>query len=70
MADVHVVPDGNGWKVTHDGRTVSSHDTQATAEDAGRAEAKREACELVVHGTDGQIRKKESEGNDPRSTPG
>ena len=70
MADVHVVPDDARWKVTHDGADVSAHETQAEAIDAGRTEAGRHRCELVVHGGDGRIREKDSEGSDPRSIPG
>ncbi len=70
MADVHVVPDGDRWKVTHEGSGDTTHDTQAEAIEAGRTVAQVAECELVVHGADGQIRAKDSEGNDPRSIPG
>lgn len=70
MADVHVVPDGNGWKVEHGGDVDGTYDTQQEAIDAGRQAAKAEECELVVHGQDGGIREKVSEGNDPPEVPG
>src|SRR5262245_59676655 len=64
-SSVHVVPDGTGWKVTQGGEKVSGHRTQANAIDAGRTEARRDSTELVVHGRNGQIRQKDSFGNDP-----
>ena len=70
MADVHVVPDGDGWKVEHDGATISTHRTQDEAMAAGRDRAEAAGAELDVHGADGAIREKDSHGNDPRSIPG
>jgi hypothetical protein len=70
MADAHTVPDGAGSKVEHDGRTVSTHSTQDEAINAGRTEAEIHRCEVAVHGADGQIREKDSGGNDPRNVPG
>jgi hypothetical protein len=70
MADVHVVPDGDRWKVEHDGTDVDAFATQEEAVAAGRSIAEDQACELVVHGADGQIREKSSHGNDPRDIPG
>ena len=70
MADLHIVPDGDGWKVTHDGVTISTHKDQEEAIKAGREEAKKSGCEVVIHGKDGRIREKDSEGNDPRDIPG
>jgi hypothetical protein len=46
------------------------HLTQAEAEEAGRAQAKRDKVEFELHGTDGRIRAKGSFGNDPRDVPG
>jgi len=71
MTDVHVTPDGeDGWKVTVENTTVSTHRTQDEAVKAGRDEADRRSSELVIHGRDGKIRAKDSEGNDPREIPG
>ena len=70
MADVHVVPDGDGWKVEHGGDDVDRFDTQADAVAAARSVAEAAQCELVVHGQDGQIRAKGSHGNDPSDIPG
>lgn len=64
-------PDGK-WARQKNGstRAASLHDTQAAAENAARAQAKRERAELVVKGQDGQIQRRDSFGNDPSSRPG
>ena len=63
---------GELWAVKREGtdEPLSTHNTQAEATDAGRAQAKADEVELVIHGQDGQIREKDSEGNDPRDVPG
>jgi uncharacterized protein DUF2188 len=70
--DIHVVPDGEKWKVRREGqdRAVSVHDTQAQAERAGRSTARQDHVEFNLHGRDGQVRVKDSYGNDPRRTKG
>jgi hypothetical protein len=70
MADVHVVPSGDQWACEVDGAQRSTHSTQDDAVTAGRQLAEQEQGELVVHGQDGQIREKDSHGNDPRDVPG
>ena len=69
---IHVMPDRDRWAVTRDGvdAPLSTHDTQEEAIDAGRAAARRDETEFLVHGSDGQIREKDSYGNDPRNIPG
>jgi hypothetical protein len=67
---VHVVPSGEEWAVEEGGRQLSTHRTQAEAEKVARDEAMRARAELVVHGRDGQIQRKDSFGNDPRSVKG
>lgn len=70
-ADIHVVPAGDGWAVEAAGggrRTLFS--TQAEAIRAGTERAQRDNVELLVHGQDGQIRERNSFGNDPRNIPG
>ncbi len=64
--DVHVVPvPAEGlWKVTFKG-TVASMPNQKTAIVVGRQKAKDNSCDLVIHGRDGKIRRKDSYGNDP-----
>jgi len=70
MTDVHVVPQASRWGLEVDGQIRSTHDTQQEAIDQGRQLAERERGELVIHGKDGQIREKDSHGNDPRDIPG
>jgi hypothetical protein len=62
----HVVQKGEKWAVEPDGRApTSTHRTQEAAIDAGRAAAKRNESELVIHGGDGKIREKNTYGTDP-----
>ena len=70
MADVHVVPDGDEWALEVDGQKRDSFRTQNEALTRGRQLAEEEGGELVAHGEDGQIREKDSHGNDPRNIPG
>jgi len=51
-------------------RAASLHDTQADAERAARAQARRERTELVIKGRDGRIQRRDSFGNDPSTRPG
>lgn len=64
---VHVVPHGDGWAIKREGnqRASSLHDTQAEAERVGRPVARADQTEFYLHGRDGQIRQKDSYGNDP-----
>lgn len=64
--NVHVVPNGNGWatKIEGTAKPQSNHRTQAAAEEAGRKVAKQNQSELVIHRPNGQIRDKDSFGND------
>lgn len=65
--NVHVVPDGKGWSVKPEGagKPLSKHRTQKAASEAGRKVAKQNQSELVIHRPNGQIRDKDSFGNDP-----
>jgi len=64
-------PDGR-WARQRNGtsRAASLHDTQAEAEEAARAQAKRMKTELVIKGRDGQIQRRDSYGGDPARRPG
>lgn len=64
---MHVVPQDGRWAAKREGnqRASSLHDTQAKAERAGRPVARTEQTEFYLHGKDGQIRQKDSYGNDP-----
>jgi len=63
----HVVPHQNGWAVRGAGssRATSVHQTQSAAIDAGRSISRNQGSELLVHGRNGQIRARDSHGNDP-----
>lgn len=69
---VHVVPDADRWAVRREGseRASSLHDTQAAAERAGRELARNSHTEFLLHGRNGQIRERDSYGNDPYPPPG
>ena len=64
--NVHVVPNGGNWQVKPEGgRPVSNHRTQGAAEAAAKPIARQNQAELVIHRPNGQIRDKDSFGNDP-----
>ena len=65
--NIHVVPRNDGLIVRKEGasRPTSVHDTQQDAVDAGRAIARNQSGELVIHGRDGRIRDRDSYGEDP-----
>jgi len=70
---IAVEPRPNGrWAVQKNGtsRASSLHDTQSSAEQAARRQAKREKAELVVKGVDGRIQRRDSFGNDPTTRRG
>jgi hypothetical protein len=76
MADnrpVHVVPRDDGWAVEREGASKASstgHRTQADATQAARETARRDHTEVIVHGRDGQIRRRDSYGRDPYPSQG
>lgn len=63
----HVVPHSNGWAVkgAGAGKATSVHPTQSAAISAGRNIAQNQRTELLIHGENGQIRARDSYGNDP-----
>lgn len=66
--NIHVTHRRDGsWAVIGEGnqRASSKHTTQKAATAAARPLAKKNASELVVHGSDNKIRDKESFGSDP-----
>jgi gas vesicle protein len=70
-SDIHVVHKNGSWVVEQKGAgVISTHRTQALAEEAGRRRARRDKTEFVLHAMNGQIRQKDSYGNDPRGTKG
>lgn len=62
----HVVPHGQGWAVKSAGasRAASVHERQSNAIIAARDTARAQKSELFIHGRDGQIRARDSYGND------
>jgi hypothetical protein len=63
----HVVPNDDQWAVKREGaeKAGSVHDTQKEAIDVARDRAIRDRGEVVIHDRHGQIRDKDSYGNDP-----
>ncbi|HAU0840598.1 TPA: DUF2188 domain-containing protein [Legionella pneumophila] len=68
----HVVPHEDGWANKKGGSTRASsvHATKREAEAAAREQSKKEGSELVIHGKDGVIQRKDSHGHDPRNIKG
>jgi hypothetical protein len=62
-----VVRRGDGWAQRGEGnsRVTRTFDTQQEAINAARETARREGSELLIQGEDGQIRERNSYGNDP-----
>ena len=62
-----VVPHNGKWAVRGEGnsRVTRTYETQRQAQSAARSIAKREKSEVVIHRPNGQIRDKDSYGNDP-----
>ncbi|AWB50933.1 hypothetical protein HYN69_20370 (plasmid) [Gemmobacter aquarius] len=63
----HVVPHNGDWAVRGAGnqRVTSTHATQAEAAAAARQIAINQQSEVVIHRPNGQIRGRDSYGNDP-----
>jgi hypothetical protein len=63
----HVVPRDGGWAIKGAGskKATKVFSTQSEAIQAGRDIARRQGSELLIHGRDGRIRKKDSYGKDP-----
>lgn len=68
----HVVPRDGGWAVKGEGnkKATSVHDTQREAIDQARKNSRNQESELLVHGENGQIRERDSHGNDPKNRKG
>ena len=62
----HVVPHNKGWAVKGAGNEKATKvtSTQKEAINVARSIAKNQKSELLVHNTKGQIRQKDSFGND------
>ncbi|KAA0179733.1 DUF2188 domain-containing protein [Cupriavidus cauae] len=71
--NVHVVPEADGkWAVRIEGTdgTGPTYETQQEAIASGTEAAQQAKVELIIHGRDGQIRERNSFGNDPRDIKG
>lgn len=68
----HVVPHGDKWAVKGEGNQKNTviTGTQQEAIDRAREIARNQESELLIHGKNGQIRQKDSYGNDPRNIKG
>ena len=63
----HVVVHGSDWavKAEKSTRATKTFDTKQEAVNYGRAIARNQESELVIHGKDGRIQNKDSHGHDP-----
>lgn len=63
----HVVPHPNGWAVKSAGGSKASsvHTTQSAAINQARSIAQNQKSEMFIHGQNGQIRERNTYGNDP-----
>jgi hypothetical protein len=63
----HVVPHNGGWAVRTAGSSAvsSAHMTQQAAINTARTGAQRTKVDVVIHRPNGQIRDRDSYGNDP-----
>ena len=63
----HVVPHDGKWGIKGEGnkKLTSIHDTQKDAINEARDIARNQNSELFIHGRNGQIRERDSYGNDP-----
>lgn len=65
--NIHVVPNDKGWAVKKEKtqRATKVVTTQGEAIQIGKNHAKQNGAELIIHGKNGQIRQRNSYGNDP-----
>jgi hypothetical protein len=63
----HVVPNQNGWAVRGAGnsRVNKTVSTQTQAIEIARSIAQNQGSEMIIHRPNGQIRGRNSYGNDP-----
>ncbi len=68
----HVTKHPDGWQVIGAGNSKATAvtSTQQEAIDIGKSIAQNQQSELVIHGKNGQIREKNSYGNDPENIKG
>ena len=65
--NVHIVPHNGKWAVKMEGndRYAAIIEKQSTAVERGKQIAKNNESEILIHGGNGQIRERNSYGNDP-----
>lgn len=69
--DLEIAPDGDDWVLQEqDGDEIGHYTDQDEAIKDGRVVADARNVELFIKGEDGQIREKDSHGNDPPEIPG
>lgn len=70
--NIHTVPTDDGWANRREGgkRASSTHATKAEAQAAGRAAAKKDGVEHLIHKKDGTIGDRNSYGKDPHPPEG
>jgi len=70
--DVHVVPSDKGWRVEVEGQSRASgtHETQQAAWQQAKQIAQPNQSQALLHGRNGQIRKRNTYGHDPGRTKG
>ncbi|WP_411847106.1 DUF2188 domain-containing protein [Roseibacillus persicicus] len=70
--NIHVVPHGEDWAWRREGssRVSGIAATQSEATSQGREASRKGKGELFIHRPNGQIRSRDSHGNDPRSSKG
>jgi uncharacterized protein YdaT len=63
----HVVPHDNQWAVKGEGNSKATavYSTQNEAIERAKEIAQNQQSELLIHGRNGQIRERNSYGNDP-----
>jgi len=63
----HVVPRDDQWAVVGEGNSKATavYPTQQEAIERAKEIAQNQQSELLIHGTNGQIRERNSYGNDP-----
>lgn len=63
----HVTPHGDDWQVKGEGNSKATAvvPTQKEAIQIARNIAINQGSEMIIHGTNGKIREKNSYGNDP-----
>jgi hypothetical protein len=63
----HVTKHEDGWQVKGAGNSKATNVTKTQKESItiAREIAKNQESELIIHGTNGQIRQKDSHGHDP-----